>query len=126
MLLDVKTALSRNTLPLLRAVVLVAAMPACSLAGDRSGHLPLTTRSEVPLPGQATLWDYASFDVRQHRLFLAHLGDSAVVVFDTAQRKVIANIPDVGRVHGEMPRPPSLTPAPTPPIDPSTADTGNR
>ncbi|TAN17980.1 MAG: hypothetical protein EPN35_05500, partial [Rhodanobacter sp.] len=64
--------------------------------------MPLTTLAEVPLPGRATRWDYASLDERSHLLFLAHLGDSAVVVFDTAQRKVVAIIPDVSSVHGVL------------------------
>jgi len=64
--------------------------------------LPLTTVADVPLPGHATRWDYASLDAQRHHLFLAHLGDSAVVVFDTTQRKVIATIPDVSHVHGVL------------------------
>jgi len=56
----------------------------------------------VPLPGNATRWDYASLDAQRHHLFLAHLGDSAVVVFDTAQRKVIGTVPGVSHVHGVL------------------------
>jgi len=82
-------------------LVLAAAMPMCSQAGTAS-RLPLTTVADVPLPGNATRWDYASLDAKRHHLFLAHLGDSAVVVFDTAQRKVIATIPDVSHVHGVL------------------------
>ncbi|MBN8712787.1 MAG: hypothetical protein J0H50_02285 [Xanthomonadales bacterium] len=64
--------------------------------------MPLTTVADVPLPGNTTRWDYASLDTRRHHLFLAHLGDSAVVVFDTAQRKVIATIPGISQVHGVL------------------------
>lgn len=77
-------------------------MPAYSQAGSATRQLPLTTVAEVPLSGNATRWDYASLDPQRHHLFLAHLGDSAVVVFDTAQRKVIATIPDVSHVHGVL------------------------
>lgn len=77
-------------------------VPMCSQAGSAAGQLPLTTVADIPLPGNATRWDYASLDAKRHHLFLAHLGDSAVVVFDTAQRKVIATIPDVSRVHGVL------------------------
>lgn len=103
---DAKTALSRNTLLGIAAFVLVTAVPTCSLARDHGTRLPLTTRAEVPLPGRATRWDYASLDAWQHRLFLAHLGDSAVVVFDTVQRKVMATIPGVSHVHGVLYVPP--------------------
>ena len=81
---------------------LFVAMPACSSASGPGSQLPLTTLAEVPLPGRATRWDYASLDERHHLLFLAHLGDSAVVVFDTARRNVVATIPDVSSVHGVL------------------------
>jgi YVTN family beta-propeller protein len=83
-------------------LVLAASMPVCSQASNPASRLPLTTVADVPLPGHATRWDYASLDAQHHHLFLAHLGDSAVVVFDTAQRKVIATIPDVSHVHGVL------------------------
>jgi YVTN family beta-propeller protein len=80
-----------------------ASVPACSRASNpASSRLPLTTVADVPLPGHATRWDYASLDAKRHHLFLAHLGDSAVVVFDTAQHKAIATIPDVSHVHGVL------------------------
>lgn len=84
-------------------MALAASVPACSRAGNpASSRLPLTTVADVPLPGHATRWDYASLDAQHHHLFLAHLGDSVVVVFDTAQRKAIATIPDVSHVHGVL------------------------
>lgn len=99
-----KTTLSRNALLRVAAVVLATtvAVPAYSHTRDRTSRLPLSTSAEVPLPGRATRWDYASLDARRHHLFLAHLGDSAVVVFDTTQRKVIATIPEVSHVHGVL------------------------
>ena len=82
-------------------LALATSMPVRSQTGTVD-RLPLTTVAEVPLPGNATRWDYASLDAKRHHLFLAHLGDSAVVVFDTAQRKVIATIPDISHVHGVL------------------------
>jgi len=64
--------------------------------------LPLTTIAEIPLGGKPTRLDYASLDARRHLLFIAHLGDSEVVVFDTETRRVVARIPGVGRVHGVL------------------------
>lgn len=83
-------------------LALAASMPVSSQPGHPTSRLPLITVADVPLPGHATRWDYASLDAKRHHLFLAHLGDSAVVVFDTAQRKVIATIPDVSHVHGVL------------------------
>lgn len=87
------------------SVVLMAfatPVPVCSQAGNPTSRLPLTTIADVPLPEHATRWDYASLDAQRHHLFLAHLGDSAVVVFDTAQRKVIATVSGVSHVHGVL------------------------
>lgn len=64
--------------------------------------LAMTRVADYPLPGRATRWDYMSFDPLRSRLFIAHLGDSAVVVFDTDARKVIGTIPDIGEVHGTL------------------------
>ena len=84
------------------AFALVLCIPRYDRAGGASASLPLTIVADVPLPGRATRWDYASLDAADHHLFLAHLGDSSIVVFDTAQRKVIATIPGVGQVHGVL------------------------
>lgn len=83
-------------------LAIAAFIPVSSQAGHPTSRLPLITVADVPLPGNATRWDYASLDAKRHHLFLAHLGDSAVVVFDIAQRKVIATIPDVSHVHGVL------------------------
>jgi Uncharacterized conserved protein len=82
------------------AMLLAASSVACS--GAASGHLPLTTVADVPLSGHTTRWDYASLDSINHRLFIAHLGDSVVTVFDTQQQKVITDITDVSHVHGVL------------------------
>ena len=67
-----------------------------------SGDLPLKTIADVPLPGRTTRWDYQSLDPSRHLLFLAHLGDSEVVVFDTRHPKAIATVPGISQVHGVL------------------------
>jgi hypothetical protein len=42
--------------------------------------LRLKTLAEIPLGGHTTRLDYASVDARRHLLFVAHLGDSEVIV----------------------------------------------
>jgi YVTN family beta-propeller protein len=86
---------------ILSAALLGAPLPACSEAAP-AGNLPLKTVADVPLPGNPTRWDYASLDPGRHLLFLAHLGDSTVVVFDTRSDKVVASIPDISHVHGVL------------------------
>lgn len=87
-------------LPLLAALLLPAAATARSNAAQ--GALPLTTVADAPLTGRTTRWDYASLDPASHRLYLAHLGDSVVTVFDTQTRKVVADVPEVSHVHGVL------------------------
>ncbi len=68
----------------------------------RAAGMPLVESAAIPLPGNATRLDYASIDPVTHRLFIAHLGDSAVIVVDTAHDKVIADIAGIGHVHGVL------------------------
>ncbi|HKG96359.1 MAG TPA: YncE family protein, partial [Pyrinomonadaceae bacterium] len=50
--------------------------------------------------GRATRLDYQSFDGQSGRLYIAHLGDDMLTVFDTNTGKVIGDIKDLKRVHG--------------------------
>lgn len=83
------------------AFLLAASSVACSHS-RAAGQLPLIAVADVLLPGHTTRWDYESLDPTTHRLFIAHLGDSTVTVFDTHTQKVIADIPDISHVHGVL------------------------
>ncbi len=63
---------------------------------------PLALVAEVPLSGATTRLDYASLDEKSHKLFIAHLGDSTVTVFDLEHNKVVADISQIGHVHGVL------------------------
>ena len=56
---------------------------------------------DLLLPGSTSRFDYQSLDSTNRRLWIAHLGDSAVVVVDLATGKV-SEITDVGGVHGVL------------------------
>ncbi|MGE5625249.1 MAG: YncE family protein [Bacillota bacterium] len=71
-------------------------------AAQAAAPLPLVQVKDVPLTGGTTRLDYASPDPRNGLLFLAHLGDSTVTVFDTGSDKVVKDIADVGHVHGVL------------------------
>src|SRR5215472_6419906 len=58
--------------------------------------------ADVPLGGNTTRMDYASIDPERHVLFIAHLGDSAVIAFDTQAQRVVARIANVSKVHGVL------------------------
>jgi YVTN family beta-propeller protein len=62
----------------------------------------LESVADIPLGGNTTRLDYESLDPGRHLLFVAHLGDSAVIVFDTKTQRVITRIPDISKVHGVL------------------------
>lgn len=64
--------------------------------------LPLQWITDVPLGGRTTRLDYASLDAGRHLLFIAHLGESEVIVFDTTARRVVRRIANVSSVHGVL------------------------
>ena len=64
--------------------------------------LYLQTINDLPLPGDTSRLDYQSLDTQTGLLFIAHLGASSVIVFDTKQNKVVANIGGVSSVHGVL------------------------
>jgi YVTN family beta-propeller protein len=62
--------------------------------------LPLRTLRDVPLTGGATRFDYQSFDSTTNRLYMAHLGDGILTVFDSIKETVVGDVKDLPRVHG--------------------------
>ncbi len=71
-------------------------------AAYASDQLPFKTVADIPLSGKATRLDYQSIDPTRHLLFIAHLGDSAVIAVDLEHAKVIKTIQGVSRVHGVL------------------------
>jgi len=56
--------------------------------------------ADVPLPGGTTRFDYQSLDEKTGKLFISHMGDGRLVVFDTKTNKVVANLPGFNTVTG--------------------------
>jgi hypothetical protein len=74
-------------------------------ASSLEGSVPplkLQPLADVPLGGKTTRLDYASLDLRRHLLFIAHLGDGAVIVFDTKTQQVSRRIAGISKVHGVL------------------------
>jgi YVTN family beta-propeller protein len=84
-----------------RAAVLLAAT-LCSVCSAKTLNLPLRTVTDVPLTGRATRLDYQSFDPQSGRLYIAHLADDMMTVFDTGTGKVVGDVKDLKRVHGVL------------------------
>ena len=62
----------------------------------------LKTIADVRLPGGTTRFDYQSLDPSTGYLYLSHMGDGTVVVFDTKTDKVLANVPGFPVVTGVL------------------------
>jgi DNA-binding beta-propeller fold protein YncE len=62
----------------------------------------LKTIADIPLPGGSTRFDYQSLDTATGRLYLSHMGDGTVVVFDTKANKVVANVTGFPTVTGVL------------------------
>ncbi len=90
-----------SSTPVFSLLMLLAA-GLCLAATPNSDALKLTTVADIPLGGHSTRLDYASLDGQRNLLFIAHLGDSEVIVFDTNSRTVVTRIKDISRVHGVL------------------------
>ena len=87
---------------LMPGILAAGLLVACSGAATPSKPLPLKILRDIPLPGRTTRFDYESLDPKTGLLFIAHLGDSRVLAFDTNTQKLVADIPDVSEVHGVL------------------------
>ena len=87
----------------LTSLAAIIALLSCAAFGAGVALLPV---ADIPLGGNTTRLDYTSLDADRHLLFIAHLGDSAVVVFDTQARRVVARVANVSKVHGVLAIPP--------------------
>ena len=65
-----------------------------------SANLPLRTVRDIQLTGGATRFDYQSFDPNTGRLYIAHLGDGTMVVFDVNKEAQVGEVKNLSRVHG--------------------------
>jgi DNA-binding beta-propeller fold protein YncE len=65
-----------------------------------SRNLPLRTLRDIPLTGGVTRFDYQSFDANTGRLYIAHLGDGTMVVFDANKEILVGDVKDLSQVHG--------------------------
>jgi DNA-binding beta-propeller fold protein YncE len=78
------------------------ANPAISSAPKLNISQFLQPVADIPLPGSTSRFDYQSLDPKAGLLFIAHLGDSSLIVFDIKANKVISEIKGVGGVHGVL------------------------
>lgn len=84
------------------ALLVGATWAPASVAASPTSSALLQSVADVPLGGNTTRLDYESLDPGRHLLFIAHLGDSVVVVFDTQEQRVVTRIAGVSQVHGVL------------------------
>ena len=89
--------------PLVAALLVL--VPSAAAAPAKSHTLPLSLVEDLPLPGAASRFDYQWLDAVNRRLYIAHLGDSSLVVFDLDARQVIHEVPHLASVHGVVAAP---------------------
>jgi YVTN family beta-propeller protein len=76
--------------------------PTTTTTTQSAPTLPLRRVADVPLPGGSSRFDYQSFDPTKKRLYIAHLGADAVVVFDVRTRRVVRNVSGIAGPHGVL------------------------
>jgi YVTN family beta-propeller protein len=83
------------------AVVFLSTVGAACVSAQQK-KLPLKQVQDVPLTGKPTRLDYQSLDAQSGRLYIAHLGDSMMTVFNTKTQKVVGDVKDLKHVHGVL------------------------
>ena len=66
------------------------------------GNVPLKVLRDVPLSGGTSRFDYQSFDQSTGRLYIAHLGDGSMAVFDVEKETLVGDVKNLPRVHGVL------------------------
>jgi YVTN family beta-propeller protein len=84
------------------SIIAASASGAARAESSPAAAVPLEKVSDVPLGGRTTRLDYASLDPGRHLLFVAHLGDSQVIVFDVQASRVVGRVAGVSSAHGVL------------------------
>jgi len=85
-----------------RAVGILAALsfgvPILAASPDAPAALRIV--ADLPLPGGAVRFDYQSLDATTGRLYISHMNADQLIVFDTKEHRVVANLDGFRRVRG--------------------------
>jgi DNA-binding beta-propeller fold protein YncE len=71
-------------------------------SGSPEAGSPLRLVEDVPLPGGANRFDYQQFDPTTGRLYIAHMRDGELLVFDVSSRTVAGTVNDLPGVTGVL------------------------
>lgn len=96
-------AVTRLRTPTLFVVAsLLLGVPPVSSPGAASPDRGLSKVIDLPLPGQASRFDYQSLDPEAKRLYFAHMGDGELLVLNTETREIVAHLPGFPRATGVL------------------------
>ena len=68
----------------------------------RSAAPPLQVDTDVPMPGDTLRFDYQSIDTGMNRLYISHMGDGNMVVFDLQADRVVATVGNLPTLTGVL------------------------
>lgn len=71
-------------------------------ASGEDKNFSLNAIADIPLPGGASRFDYQDYDASRHLLYIAHMGDGTVTIFNTQSQTVIGEIKGTDDVHGVL------------------------
>src|SRR5437762_4169624 len=83
-------------------VAIFAAWLSMEIKQNAAADAMLKKVADIPLPGGTSRFDYQSFDAKTGRLYISHMGDGHLVVFDTKTDKVVANLSGFPTVTGVL------------------------
>jgi len=86
----------------LSMIVIAFAVALAAVLSIQSSKLPLRILRDVQLSGASSRLDYQSLDSGSGRLYIAHLGDNMMTVFDTNTESVIGDVRGLSHVHGVL------------------------
>ena len=72
------------------------------VAPPSTNQVSLRQLGDIPLTGKTTRLDYQSYDPISGRLYIAHLGDGMLTVFDSRAQKVVGDVTNIKSVHGVL------------------------
>jgi DNA-binding beta-propeller fold protein YncE len=87
---------------ILLCIVFISITLGTACADAQEIKLPLKQVLDVPLTGNATRLDYQSLDTQSGRLYIAHLGDDMMTVFDVKTQKIVGDVKGLKHVHGVL------------------------
>src|SRR5207302_1233281 len=74
---------------MLHRLLIAAALAILSGTSASAQALTLQKLADYPLPGDTSRYDYLSFDPTSNRMYIAHLGQGVIHVFDTQAKKLV-------------------------------------